>query len=124
MSPNSYKPHRRVLVVDDNLEFAQSFAMLVERIIGHKVEFAINGYAALQVAKKLKPEIAFVDLMMPGLSGFEVARRLKKEFGDGIRVIAVTAHDNDEGRRKAAKVGCELHLTKPLAPQVIEGLFA
>lgn len=111
-------------MVDDNLDSAHAFAHLVERIIGQKVEFAINGYAALQLAKKIQPEVVFLDLVMPGLSGFEVARRLKKEFGDGVRIIAVTAHGTEEDREKSAKAGCELHLVKPVAPQVIESLLA
>jgi CheY-like chemotaxis protein len=115
--------HRRVLVVDDNLDAAHSFANLVERIIGQKVEFAINGYAALQLARKVRPEIVFLDLVMPGISGFELARRLKQEFGDDVRLIAVTAYGTDEDREKSAKAGCELHLMKPVAPQVIEGLL-
>jgi CheY-like chemotaxis protein len=114
---------RTVLVVDDNLDAAHSFATLVERIIGHKVEFAINGYAALQLAKKVRPDVVFLDLVMPGLSGFELAKRLKQEFGDGIRLIAVSAYGTDEDREKSAKAGCELHLTKPVAPQVIESLL-
>ncbi|MGH8740548.1 MAG: response regulator [Burkholderiales bacterium] len=114
---------RRVLVVDDNLDAAHAFANLVERILGHKVEFAINGYAALQLAKKIRPEVVFLDLVMPGINGFELARRLKHEFGDAIRIIAVSAYGADEDREKSAKAGCELHLVKPVAPQVIESLL-
>jgi CheY-like chemotaxis protein len=114
---------RKVLVVDDNLDAAHSFANLVERIIGHKVDFAINGYAALQLAKKLRPEVVFLDLVMPGISGFELARRLKQELGDEVRLIAVTAYGTDEDREKSARAGCELHLIKPVAPQVIESLL-
>lgn len=121
MPPSPRAP--KVLVVDDNLDAAHSFANLVERIIGHKVDFAINGYAALQLAKKLRPEVVFLDLVMPGISGFELARRLKQELGDEVRLIAVTAYGTDEDREKSAKAGCELHLIKPVAPQVIESLL-
>lgn len=112
---------RRVLVVDDNLDAARSFAIMVERM-GHKVEFAINGYAALQLAQKFRPEVVFLDLAMPGMHGFEVARRLKQYFGDGIRIIAVTAH-SEEDREKSARAGCELHLLKPVEESVIESLL-
>ena len=115
---------RRVLVVDDNLDSARSFAKMVEGIVGHEVEFAINGYAALDLAKKLRPEIVFLDLMMPGVSGFEVAKRLKQEFGDAIRIIAVTASGSEQDRAKSAKAGCELHLLKPVALDTIETLLA
>ena len=115
---------RRVLVVDDNLDSAQAFARLVEQIVGHQVEFAINGYAALQLARKIEPEIVFLDLVMPGISGFELARRLRQEFGEAIRLIAVTGHGTDEDREKSAKAGCEMHLIKPVPAQVVESLLA
>jgi CheY-like chemotaxis protein len=112
---------RRVLVVDDNLDVARSFAIMVERM-GHKVEFAINGYAALQLAQKFQPEVVFLDLVMPGMHGLELARRLKQTFGDGVRIIVVTAHQ-EEDRVKSAKAGCELHLLKPVEESVIESLL-
>ena len=115
---------RRVLVVDDNLEAARSFAKMLECILGHKVEFAINGYAALDLAKKLRPEMVFLDLMMPGVNGFEVCKRLKTQFGEAIRIIAVTASNSEEDRKKSLKAGCELHLVKPVARQTLETLLA
>jgi CheY-like chemotaxis protein len=116
-------PPRRILVVDDHLDSARSFAFMVEGIIHSKVEFAINGYVALELARKYRPDIVFLDLVMPGMSGFEVARRLKKEFGDDVRIIAVTAHGSEKDREKAAKAGCELHLLKPVESQVIKELL-
>ena len=122
-TPQGRRP-RRVLVVDDHLDSAQSFAHLVEQIVGHQVEFAINGYAALQLARKIEPEIVFLDLMMPGINGFELARRLRQEFGETIRLIAVTGHGTEEDRGRSAKAGCEMHLIKPVPAQVVEGLLA
>jgi CheY-like chemotaxis protein len=113
---------RRVMVVDDNLDAAHSLAIMVERM-GHKVEFALNGYVALELAKKFRPEFVFLDLVMPGMSGFEVARRLKKEFGDGIHIIAVTACGSEQDREQSAKAGFELHLVKPVEPRVIGALL-
>ena len=122
-SPASGSPPR-VLVVDDHLDSARSFAVMVEGIIHHhKVEFAINGYVALDLARRHRPEIVFLDLIMPGMSGFEVARRLKKEFGDAMRIIAVTAHGTEKDRERSAKAGCELHLVKPVPSEVIKGLL-
>jgi CheY-like chemotaxis protein len=113
---------RRVLVVDDNLDAAQAFAVMVERF-GHKAEFALNGYAALKLAREFRPEIVFVDLVMPGLDGVELIRRLKKEFGDAVRIIAVTAYGTDKDRERTTKAGCELHLLKPVEPRLIETLL-
>ena len=123
ISPTQASRERRVLVVDDNLDSAHSLARMVEGI-GHKTEFAINGYAALELARKFQPDVVFLDLMMPGINGFEIARRLKKEFGDAIRIIAVTALPSDKDRQKSAEAGCELHLLKPVQASVIENLLA
>jgi CheY-like chemotaxis protein len=62
--------------------------------------------------------------MMPGINGFEVARRLKRHFGDAIRIIAVTAHGAEKDRQQSAKAGFELHLLKPVDPSVIQSLLA
>jgi CheY-like chemotaxis protein len=113
---------RRVLVVDDSLESAHALAIIIEDM-GHKVEFALNGYVALELAKTFRPEFVFLDLMMPGINGFEVARRLRKEFGDAIRIIAVTASDDEQYRQQSANAGCDLHLMKPVEPEVIEALL-
>jgi CheY-like chemotaxis protein len=118
----SGRHQRRVLVVDDSLESAHALAIMIEDM-GHKVEFALNGYAALELAKTFRPEFVFLDLMMPGISGFEVARRLRKEFGDAIRIIAVTASDTEQYRQQSAKAGCDLHLMKPVQPEVIKALL-
>lgn len=115
---------RPILIVDDDLDAARAFATLVEHIVGHQVEFAINGYAALDLARRMRPEVVFVDLVMPGISGFELARRLRKELGDEVRIIAVSAYGTEQDREKSAKAGCERHLLKPVAPQVIESLLA
>jgi CheY-like chemotaxis protein len=95
---------------------------MVERF-GHKAEFALNGYAALKLAREFRPEIVFVDLVMPGLDGVELIRRLKKEFGEAVRIIAVTAYGTDKDRERTTKAGCELHLLKPVEPRLIETLL-
>lgn len=114
---------RRVLVVEDDLDSVHTFADMVRRM-GHRVEFAINGYAALATARKFKPEVVFLDLKMPGLNGFDVARQLKREFGDAVRIVVVSAYGTPADRDASAKAGCELHLVKPVDPKVIEGLLA
>jgi hypothetical protein len=81
---------RRVLVIEDNIEQMRSLVMLL-RLEGHEVQFAINGYAALEVVKKFRPDIVFLDLGLPGLDGFQVCARLKREPGlEYARVIALT----------------------------------
>jgi len=113
----------RVLVVDDNLDYARSFASIVAGI-GHKAEYALNGYVALDLMNKFRPDVVFMDLTMPGMDGFEVARRLKTAFGNAIHIIAVTGRGTEQDRERSAKAGCELHLLKPVDPIVIETILA
>jgi two-component system CheB/CheR fusion protein len=93
--------------------------------MGHKVEYAINGWVALDVARRFRPQFVFLDLGLPGMDGFELCRRIKKEPGlESARVIALTGYGQEEYRRRSSEAGCELHLIKPFDPKFIEGLLA
>src|SRR5258705_4472243 len=88
----------RILVVEDNLDGVHSLVLLL-RDMGHEVEYAINGYAALDMATRLRPEVVLLDLNLPGLSGFDVCRRIKANPAlQVVRVIALTANTEDEYR--------------------------
>ena len=79
----------------------------------------------MKVAAEFRPEVALLDLGMPGLSGFEVARRIREApWGGGIVLVALTGWGQDEDRRKSAEAGFDHHLTKPIAPDAIESLIA
>ena len=106
---------RRVLVVEDNLDAVHSLVVLL-RQDGHVVDFAINGYAALDVAQRFAPEVVLLDLGLPGLDGFDVCRRLKRALPD-TRIVAVSAYATDEHRARARAAGCDLHVAKPYDPQ-------
>ena len=83
--------------------------------MGHHVEYAINGYVAIDMAEKLRPELVFLDLALPGMNGFEVCRRLRRLPGfDGVRVIAVTAYSQEEYRQRSRDAGCDGYIVKPL----------
>jgi DNA-binding response OmpR family regulator len=115
---------RRVLVVEDSLDSLHSLVVLL-RGEGHQVEFAINGYAAITVAKKFRPEVVLLDLGLPGLSGFDVCSRLKSEPEfEGIRIIAVTAYGSEEYRVRSRAVGCDLHVVKPYDPGQLLSMVA
>ena len=104
---------RRVLVVDDNVDAAQTLAEYL-RLEGHRVESALDGESALRIAEMLHPEVAFIDLNMPGMDGIEVARRLRKTpWGRQARLVALTGMGQltDVARTRAA--GFDEHLTKP-----------
>jgi CheY-like chemotaxis protein len=114
---------KRVLVVEDNLDSVHTLALLLFDI-GHKVEYAINGYVAIDAARRFRPDFVLLDLGLPGLDGFEVCRRIKRDPDlKSCRVIALTAFSGDDYRARAAAVGCELYLVKPVDAQVLEQLL-
>ena len=115
---------RRILVVEDNLDAVRSLVALL-RQMGHQVEFAINGYAAIEAARAYRPEVVLLDLGLPGMDGFELCRRLRKEPGlQGTRVIALTAYGQDQYRDRALEAGCELHVLKPISPARLTSLLS
>ncbi len=113
---------RRVLVADDNVDAAESLAILL-RLSGHRVSVAHDGHDALRLASHERPDVVVLDIGMPGLNGYEVARSLRREvWGRALRLIAVTGWGQDEDRQRAAAAGFDLHLTKPFEPGHLEAL--
>jgi CheY-like chemotaxis protein len=115
---------RRVLVVDDNRDVADSFVVLLETL-GLKVRVAYGGRAALEIAPAFKPEMVFLDLSMPEMDGYETARRLRQlPDGRGVQLFALTGWGQEEARLRAQEVGFDKHLTKPVEFGVLEGILA
>jgi two-component system CheB/CheR fusion protein len=114
----------RILVVDDNRDAAEGVAMLLE-VFGHRVSVAADGPAALESARKDVPAIMLIDIGLPGMDGYEVARRVRElpELS-GVVLVALTGYGLDEDRRRARAAGFEHHLTKPVAPAVLRALIA
>ena len=113
---------QKVLVVEDNADQLNSFMVLL-RLMGHEVDFATCGQDALERARRMRPDVVLLDIGLPGMDGFEVARRLLAEHGRGLRVIAVTAYGTERDRSESRDAGCELHLVKPADPRFIESLL-
>ncbi len=111
----------RILVVDDELDTAQSLAILF-RGMGKQVEFAVTALAALDIAKRLRPDIVFLDIGLPDLDGWELARRLREQVGR-LRLVSITGRSGAEDRRRSQAAGCEAHLVKPVDPAEIERLL-
>jgi PAS domain S-box-containing protein len=117
-------PMRRVLVVDDNRDAAASLAELVE-VLGHRAEIALDGPAALSRARADPPDVVLCDVGLPGMSGYEVARRLRADPAlDGTRLVAVTGYAQPDDLRRAEEAGFDRHLAKPLDPEALERLLA
>jgi PAS domain S-box-containing protein len=115
---------RKILVADDNQDAANTLAMLL-RLAGHEVRTAHGGEAALRLATTFQPEIALLDIGMPDLNGYEVARQLRRsDCGKDLRLIALTGWGQDEDKRRAHDAGFDYHLTKPVDPRRLDALLA
>ncbi|HEY3448740.1 MAG TPA: PAS domain S-box protein [Myxococcales bacterium] len=110
----------RILVVDDNADEAQSLRDLVG-FWGHEVQTAPDGPAALALAAAFRPRVVLLDLGLPRMDGYEVARRLRSLFpGTAPRLLAVSGYGSEEDRRRSHEAGIERHLTKPVDPAELE----
>jgi PAS domain S-box-containing protein len=113
----------RVLVVDDTADVAESMATLVE-LMGHDVRSANDGPTALDLAESFGPDIVLLDIGMPQMSGYEVARRLRQTIvGKRAFLVAMTGWGQEEDRRRASDAGFDQHLTKPVEPGQLDRLF-
>jgi len=104
---------RRVLLVDDSRDAAESLALLIETS-GHATRIAFDGEAALAAAAEFLPEIAILDIGMPGLNGYDLARRLRSQaWGKSIYLVALTGWGQDSDQARAREAGFDAHLVKP-----------
>jgi signal transduction histidine kinase len=111
--PANVLSSQRILVVDDNRDAAESLRMLL-RLLGAETEVAFSGHEALAAVEKFRPAVVLLDLGMPDMDGYEVARRIREraEF-DHVTLIALTGWGQDEDRRRAQTAGFDHHLVKP-----------
>jgi two-component system CheB/CheR fusion protein len=115
-------PHR-ILVVDDNVDAAESLTDLL-RVHGHDVRMVHDGISALELVPSFLPSVVFLDIGMPGMDGYEVARRLRRiPGGESALLIAVTGFGRDEDRQRSEEAGFDRHVTKPLDPRNLPSLI-
>jgi PAS domain S-box-containing protein len=114
---------KRLLVVDDNQDAANSLAMLL-KLKGHEVRVAYSGMAALEMMKTYTPDVVFLDIGMPGMDGYEVARRIREIPGLAKVVLAaLTGWGQQEDRRRTAEASFDHHLVKPPELQAVENIL-
>jgi two-component system CheB/CheR fusion protein len=112
-------PARRILIVEDNWDAAESLAVLL-RMQGHEVQVAHEGTATLDAARAFHPHIVLLDIGLPGMNGYEVARRLRQEFRpEDMLLVAVTGYGQEEDRRHSREAGFNAHLVKPIVLQTL-----
>ena len=112
----------RVLVVDDNADAADSLAMLLQ-VRGEEVRVAYDGEEALAAEDGFKPDVVLLDIGMPKLSGYEVARRIRDRRGPGVLIVAITGWGQEEDRLRAREAGFDHHFTKPVDYAVLLDLI-
>jgi CheY-like chemotaxis protein len=111
---------RRILVVDDNTDAARSLATLL-KLRGHEVQVAFGGREALAAARAEPPELIFLDIGMPDMDGYEVARQLRAEFdGEAMGLVALTGWGTEQDRNRSTEAGFDFHLTKPVDLAAVE----
>jgi PAS domain S-box-containing protein len=110
---------RRVLVVDDNRDSADSMTLLLG-LKGHSVRTAYDGSQAIEEARSFHPDLVLLDIGLPGLDGYEVARRLRAETGLDATLVATTGWGHVEDKRRASEAGFDFHLTKPVSIEALE----
>ncbi len=116
---------RRVLVVDDNADAANSLARLLTRLYGQDVRVSNDGASALEAAEEFRPEVVLLDIGMPEMDGYEVARRLRSRPGfEQTLLVALTGWGQQSDRRRSAEAGFDRHLVKPVDPELLEDLLA
>lgn len=114
---------RRILVVDDNRDSAEALAMLLE-VEGHEVATAFDGQGAIERAREMVPEVVFLDIGLPEMDGYEVARRLRAQAANGdLRLVALTGYGQEEDRQRSRDAGFDHHLLKPASLEKIRALL-
>ncbi len=114
---------RRVLVVDDNVDGARSLAKILQ-IFGHEAKTAHTGPEALDAVGRFEPDVVLLDIGLPGMSGYEVARRLREEPSHSSAVlVALTGWGSEENKRQSREAGFDYHLTKPVEISAVERIL-
>ena len=122
--PDHPTGRHRILVVDDNRDAAESLAMMLT-MMGNKTLTARDGLEALDVAAAFRPDVMFLDIGMPKLNGYEVARRIRQQaWGKDMVLIALTGWGQAEDKRRSLEAGLNFHLVKPVLPVALEELLA
>ncbi len=114
---------RLILVIEDNDDARDALRTFLE-LDGYTVEVAEDGSQGLEIAHTKHPDVALIDIGLPGLDGYEVARRMRPPGGDRPRLIALTGYSQPEDRRRASEAGFDAHLVKPVDPAELSRLLA
>jgi len=117
-------PKGRILVVDDNVDATRIMRILLE-LDGHAVQVLNHGAGALAAVREFRPDIVLLDIGMPGMDGYAVARQLREDGGEALPLlVAVTGFGREDDARRSLEAGFDRHVTKPVEREVLQGLIA
>jgi two-component system CheB/CheR fusion protein len=117
-------PVGRILVVEDQPDTAQSFAYLLQAL-GHEAEYVTHAKEALEAARRLRPDVVFLDIGMEDIDGWQLARMLRAEPEfEGVHLVAVTAYGRDEDRTRSRRSGFDAHILKPVGVDLLQSILA
>jgi len=122
-NPVNQAEKKRILIVDDNKDLATSLARLLG-FLGHDVEVVFDGRLVVEAARSYRPRVVLLDIGLPNLDGYQVARLLRQEGFDDALIIAVSGYGQEEDRRRSREAGMDYHLTKPVDIKTITDLIA
>jgi CheY-like chemotaxis protein len=123
-APGESTQPRRVLLVDDSVDAAEAMSMLLETL-GHEVRVVHDGPSALAIVDDFAPEVVILDIGLPGMSGFDVARELRmRAVTKTALLIALTGYGADSDKQEARDAGFDHHLVKPVSFTAIETVIA
>jgi CheY-like chemotaxis protein len=111
-------------VVDDDQDTAQTFAYLLVGM-GHEAAFLTDAHEVMEAAERTQPDIIFLDIGMPGMNGWEVARLLRKRYShDGaLRLVAISGRGDEAARISSRQAGFDAHIQKPVEPELVEAII-
>jgi signal transduction histidine kinase len=109
---------RRILLVEDNRDAREMLRAVLE-LQGHVVSETGDGVAAVRLATQMRPDVVILDIGLPGVDGFETARRIRRRLGERVRLVAVSGYGDDEARERGRGAGFDAHLVKPVSPEAL-----
>ena len=115
---------RQVLIVDDDRDTAMMFATLLKQL-GHAAEYVTNPQLVLDIARRLRPWLVFLDIGLPGMSGWELAPLIRQELGhDAVRIVAISGWGSPEHHQRSREAGFDAHVQKPVDLELLRSILA
>jgi signal transduction histidine kinase len=123
VAPRANAGRRRIVVIEDNADIRETVRLMLTAW-GHDVSLAADGLTGVELVLKSRPDVALIDVGLPGLNGYDVARAIRKRSNGAIRLIAVTGYGQPSDRELALQAGFDSHVLKPVSPEVLQKLLS